>query len=67
MTPMEYLLIGAVSFTGSFLAMFAFSYLALLRKKRLVKKMLEELKGEIETQVAFRDIVQSNFGSGDLD
>jgi hypothetical protein len=66
-TPLEYLAIGAACFVGSFLGVSVFSFIYVLRKRRIARKMIEELKSELESELSFRNIVQSNFGSGEYE
>lgn len=67
MTLREYFIMGTVSFVSSFMAVFSFSVISIIRRRKIALKVISELQSEIETEMKFRDIVRSNFKSGGVD
>jgi hypothetical protein len=67
MTLKEYFLIGAVTFASSFLAIFSFSLISFFHKRKIARKIIDDLKSEIETEMTFRNIVKNNFKSEGVD
>jgi hypothetical protein len=61
MTWIEYLLIGASAFAGTYLATFTFSVISFLRKRAAFINLLQDMKDQMDTEVSFRKIVETNF------
>jgi hypothetical protein len=61
MTWTGYLLIGVSSFAGAYLATLTFSVISFLRKRAAFINLIQDMKDQMDTEISFRKIVETNF------
>jgi hypothetical protein len=65
MTWTGYLLTGVSAFAGAYLATLTFSVFSFLRKRAAFIKLLQDMKEQMDVEISFREIVETNFNSGE--